>query len=76
MGDARIQTQTLEIIREGGYVSDEKPSGQTLWFFGVGVSDYERSSQNLNFADRDATELAKLMSRRRASCLTGSRPRF
>jgi len=59
--DARIQTQTLEIIREGGEAPDEKPSGQTLWFFGVGVSDYERSSQNLNFADRDATELAKLM---------------
>lgn len=59
--DARIQTQTLEIMREGGEAPDEKPSGQTLWFFGVGVSDYERSSQNLNFADRDATELAKLM---------------
>lgn len=59
--DARIQTQTLEIIRAGGETPDERLAGQTLWFFGVGVSDYERSSQNLNFADRDATELAKLM---------------
>ncbi len=59
--DARIQTQEIEIIREGAVTQDERPAGQTLWFFGVGVSDYERSSQNLNFAHKDATELAKLM---------------
>jgi len=30
-----------------------------LWFFGVGISDYEKSSQNLEFAHRDALELEK-----------------
>ncbi|MFN3275580.1 MAG: OmpA family protein [Paracoccus sp. (in: a-proteobacteria)] len=59
--DARIQTQTIRILREGGQTRDEQPAGRTLWFFGVGVSDYERPSQNLNFAHKDAIELARLM---------------
>ncbi len=31
-----------------------------LWFFGVGVSEYQKSVQNLDFAHRDAIELAKV----------------
>lgn len=30
-----------------------------LWFFGVGVSEYQKVTQNLDFADRDALELEK-----------------
>ncbi|WP_050927536.1 OmpA family protein [Aestuariivita boseongensis] len=59
--DARLQTQRIEVIRDGVPEPERTASGQTLWFFGVGVSDYERSSQNLNFAHRDAQELARLM---------------
>lgn len=60
--DARIQTQRVEVTREGGdEAPKERVAGKTLWFFGVGVSDYEKSSQNLNFAHRDVEELAKLM---------------
>ncbi|WP_375751108.1 OmpA family protein [Vibrio sp. HN007] len=33
----------------------------TLWFFGVGVSQYENPLQNLDFAHRDAQELAKAL---------------
>ncbi|MBU2178366.1 MAG: OmpA family protein [Gammaproteobacteria bacterium] len=34
-------------------------SENTLWFFGVGVSEYANKLQNLDFADRDAQELEK-----------------
>jgi hypothetical protein len=33
----------------------------TLWFFGVGVSEYENPLQNLDFAHRDALELEKAL---------------
>lgn len=33
---------------------------QQLWFFGVGVSDYAKSSQNLNYAHKDALMLEKV----------------
>ena len=32
-----------------------------LWFFGVGVSDYEIATQNLEFAHRDAEALAAML---------------
>ncbi|WP_422371304.1 OmpA family protein [Hoeflea sp.] len=59
--DARIQTQTVEVLRDSGTQPEQRVAGQTLWFFGVGVSDYEKSSQNLNFAHRDAEELSRLL---------------
>lgn len=59
--DARIQTQTIQVQRETSQMPDKELVEQTLWFFGVGVSDYERPSQNLNFAHKDAIELARLM---------------
>ena len=59
--DARIMTQTIEVTRSSAADVEQAVSGQALWFFGVGVSDYEISSQNLNFAHRDAEELARLM---------------
>lgn len=34
-------------------------SKNTLWYFGVGVSEYAKTLQNLDFADRDALELEK-----------------
>lgn len=59
--DARIMSQKVEVTRSSAADVEQAVSGQTLWFFGVGVSDYEISSQNLNFAHRDAEELARLM---------------
>ncbi|GAB4526584.1 MAG: hypothetical protein Tsb0019_28690 [Roseibium sp.] len=59
--DARIMTRTLEVTRSSKADVEQAVAGQALWFFGVGVSDYEISSQNLNFAHRDAEELARLM---------------
>lgn len=59
--DARIQTHTIQVQRETEELPVTEVAEQTLWFFGVGVSDYERASQNLNFAHKDAIELAQLM---------------
>ncbi|WP_323769297.1 OmpA family protein [Antarctobacter sp.] len=58
--DARLMTQRVEVERTSKSDIELQAGGRTLWFFGVGVSDYEISSQNLNFAHRDAEELAKL----------------
>lgn len=42
------------------YAADETAQPkQKLWFLGVGVSEYAKASQNLNFAHRDAIELGK-----------------
>lgn len=58
--DANVERRTLEIHRRAA----PKPSGvssQTqLWFFGVGVSDYQVKTQNLEFAHKDALELEKV----------------
>lgn len=58
--DARLMTQRVEVERTSQAGVKTQAAARTLWFFGVGVSDYEISSQNLNFAHRDAEELAKL----------------
>ncbi|WP_121632303.1 OmpA family protein [Tropicibacter alexandrii] len=58
--NARLMTQRVEVERTSKSDVELQAAGRTLWFFGVGVSDYEISAQNLNFAHRDAEELAKL----------------
>uniref|UniRef100_UPI001CFF72D2 caspase family protein n=1 Tax=Oceaniglobus trochenteri TaxID=2763260 RepID=UPI001CFF72D2 len=52
---ARIDVQQ-EITRD-----KTKTAKNALWFFGVGVSQYENASQNLEFAAKDATALAELL---------------
>lgn len=55
---AIILPETVAVER----VEAPRPAAQALrthlWFFGVGVKEYEVSSQNLDFPDRDATQLA------------------
>lgn len=58
---AEIATQRVEVFRQSDPAQEQAAAARDLWFFGVGVSDYEISSQNLNFAHRDASELAKLL---------------
>ncbi|MCT4557145.1 MAG: caspase family protein [Pelagimonas sp.] len=58
---ARLQTQRVKVRRTSLSDTEKNVTGRTLWFFGVGVSDYEISSQNLNFAHRDAEELERLL---------------
>ncbi|WP_435231018.1 OmpA family protein [Pseudopelagicola sp. nBUS_20] len=57
--NARIATQTIEVTRVGGEAN--QLSDKALWFFGVGISDYEIVTQNLNFAHRDAEELEAVL---------------
>lgn len=43
------------------YDNKKAESKQTLWFLGVGVSKYAKSSQNLEYADKDAISLGKAL---------------
>jgi hypothetical protein len=59
---AVVMPQTVNVRRMVKKASPGEVAGNThLWFFGVGVKDYERVDQNLDYADRDAEELAKAM---------------
>jgi len=55
---ARLQSQSVEVTK----ITDQPPtrlmSSVQLWFFGVGVSDYEQPEQNLDYAHKDVLELA------------------
>ena len=55
--DARVLTQKVEITRR----AEKKQLRNTtqLWFFGVGISEYEINTQNLQYAHKDALELEK-----------------
>ena len=58
---ATIMPQTVTVTRKSKQISPSKVSSNShLWFFGVGVKDYEITSQNLDYPDRDANELAKM----------------
>ncbi|MBU4527109.1 MAG: OmpA family protein [Desulfomicrobium sp.] len=58
--DARVLTQRAEITRKVAPAPAAKTTTQ-LWYFGVGVSDYEISTQNLDYAHKDALELEKTL---------------
>ncbi|WP_413282720.1 OmpA family protein [Vibrio sp. MA40-2] len=55
-----VVTYTKEIVISREESKNEGSRG-TLWFFGVGVSEYENPLQNLDFAHRDALELEKAL---------------
>ena len=55
--NTRMLPQTILISRKAA-VSNTPQS--TLWFLGVGVSDYKKEGDNLRFADKDASRLADL----------------
>ncbi len=59
---AVVMPNTVTVKRSVAKKSNGEKADTTahLWFFGVGVKDYEKVDQNLNFADKDATELAKM----------------
>ena len=63
--EAIINYKGVDVYREIAMVTRQAESKValqegTLWFFGVGVSEYTNTLQNLDFADRDALELEKL----------------
>ncbi len=57
--DAEIERQVVEINRSVSETLSQLSANTQLWFFGVGVSDYEITTQNLEFAHRDAEVLAR-----------------
>ncbi|MEH0074524.1 OmpA family protein [Pannonibacter sp. Pt2] len=57
--DAKILTQRVEITRTAEAKPQKRASNVQLWFFGVGISDYEIATQNLEYAHKDAQELEK-----------------
>lgn len=57
--DARLQTQTVRVVRRVPAPPAQatvRPTTQ-MWYFGVGISTYERPAQNLEFAHKDALAL-------------------
>lgn len=57
---ALLQPVTVEVTRPKAPKPQHSLGLDTqLWFFGVGISDYEITTQNLEYAHRDAEELAK-----------------
>nr|WP_321524265.1 OmpA family protein [uncultured Cohaesibacter sp.] len=56
--DARVLTQRAEINRKVKAQPKVRKTTQ-LWYFGVGISKYEISSQDLEFAHKDALDLEK-----------------
>ncbi|QPM90547.1 OmpA family protein [Pseudooceanicola algae] len=57
---AEVSTFRVEAQREMAQTDVQSGKG-ALWFFGVGVSEYENPAQNLEFAAKDATALAELL---------------
>lgn len=70
---ALVATQRVEVQRTGG--AEQSLSQRTLWFFGVGVSRYENPSQNLEYADADATSLAALLQKQKGRLFRDVRTR-
>jgi outer membrane protein OmpA-like peptidoglycan-associated protein/Flp pilus assembly protein TadD len=58
--EARVLTQRAEITRRVAPAPTVRTTTQ-LWYFGVGISDYEISTQNLDYAHKDALELEKTL---------------
>lgn len=58
--DASVERRVVEVHRRAAPAPSGISSQTQLWFFGVGVSDYQINTQNLEFAHRDAQELAKV----------------
>jgi len=56
--NARLQTQSVRVNKNDPQQSPERMSHVQLWFFGVGVSDYENPEQNLDYAHKDVLDLA------------------
>ncbi|MCC5854809.1 MAG: OmpA family protein [Idiomarina sp.] len=59
--NADVERQVIEVNRRVQQRPEEISSQTQLWFFAVGVSDYELSTQNLEFAHRDALALEEVM---------------
>lgn len=53
----RVLSENVEITRK--HIKRTDALKGNLWFFGVGVSEYQNSLQNLEFAHKDAEALAK-----------------
>lgn len=58
---AEIERQVAEVTRRPPPSSGPVSPTAQLWFFGVGISDYEIATQNLEYAHRDAEELARAL---------------
>ncbi|MBF8222416.1 OmpA family protein [Halomonas sp. 328] len=59
--DAELERQVVEVTRRERQSPAQLSANTQLWFFGVGVSDYEIATQNLEFAHRDAEALAAML---------------
>jgi len=59
------RTAPKEVVRSEKLTIPSKVSKPTLWVLSIGVSDYQRRGFNLNFADNDAINLAKLLGEQR-----------
>ncbi len=56
---AQVEIKNITITKEA--VKNINSLNAQLWFFGVGVSKYENPSQNLEFANKDIVDVAKLL---------------
>jgi|GEM_PF-3114853 len=60
--DLNMDSQTLLVNRKvTAPLQASSPVAANLWFFGVGVSEYQQSQYNLQYADADAESLAKAL---------------
>ncbi|SFN24649.1 OmpA family protein [Marinobacter pelagius] len=62
--EAIVQYKGVDVAKKVVAITREEDrqkqiGNNTLWYFGVGVSEYANAMQNLDFADRDALELEK-----------------
>ena len=53
-----VHSERVTVTRKDN--RQESGNNGELWFFGVGISEYKKVIQNLDFADRDAIELEKV----------------
>lgn len=60
--DAVILPQTVRVTRAVPKKTPAAVAGGThLWFFGVGVKDYAKADQNLDYPDKDVRELERML---------------
>lgn len=68
-----VHKEVITVMRERN--PQASLQDKTLWFFGVGVSEYQNTLQNLEFADRDALELEKLFLSQKGKLFTDVKTR-
>ena len=58
---AEVEIKTVTLNRVSSQNVNVAKSNSQIWFFGVGIAQYENPSQNLDYADKDILEIATLL---------------